>query len=418
MCGIAGFYVRDRRKRPRFAAGELANALLLSIESRGKDATGILAYGGNGGSLQMDKLAVKASDFVRRRQLFASRPRAVLCHTRAATQGDATWPENNHPVVYGTTLGIHNGIVWNDHALFNALGVPRHAEVDTEALVAAVNVRGWDAAVTGEAFLDVEGDYACAFIDPVQAPDELLLVRGNGSPLCYVQRGSYVVWASTPQALAWAWSKAIGTPPKPEKVRIVPEGTVLRFKGTKVERSTFVPSAAWTQATVTKWDDAFVRFNCAECGYTCSGSYSVAVPGVTNGVTLRVCGWCLDEFDRRSKLPQLDATVRYIQQQRESGLPVAIDRLGAPNDAQTCEVPAKGAVRGGEFVHDEDERDEDETPFVPDELPVSNDPGEILCAMVAEYGGYSVETVRDVLSIADELREDAFNEAAYGVHQP
>ncbi len=55
-------------------------------------------------------------------------------HTHWRTQGHESNNRNNHPLRCGVTLGTHNGTIYNAGELFEVLGLPRFAQVDSEVI--------------------------------------------------------------------------------------------------------------------------------------------------------------------------------------------------------------------------------------------------------------------------------------------
>src|SRR6185369_2401553 len=98
MCGIAGIHRRTDAPLPKL--NMLADELLLAIEPRGRDASGYLAMMDDG-KVQMQKLAIPATRFVKQRGRLRNTARNVLLHTRWATVGRAEDPRNAHPVAAG-----------------------------------------------------------------------------------------------------------------------------------------------------------------------------------------------------------------------------------------------------------------------------------------------------------------------------
>ena len=66
----------------------------------------------------------------------------ALVHVRDYTKGHPTLLANNHPIRHGSVVGIHNGIILNDEAIFERHGI-EHAEpgmtVDSEAIFALMH---------------------------------------------------------------------------------------------------------------------------------------------------------------------------------------------------------------------------------------------------------------------------------------
>lgn len=141
MCGLVGVLFRPQRRSPRDFAKILSitTAGLLGNEERGRDATGIAVVQGDGGC-QVFKEPVQASAFVEMpgyvETLAAVGPDTVciLGHTRLPTKGSPKRRANNHPIVTQDIVGVHNGVIHNDDALFAAHGLPRAGQVDSEIL--------------------------------------------------------------------------------------------------------------------------------------------------------------------------------------------------------------------------------------------------------------------------------------------
>jgi glucosamine 6-phosphate synthetase-like amidotransferase/phosphosugar isomerase protein len=207
MCGIAGFNLsKHETLDPRL----LASSLLLEIQARGRDATGI-AFVANK-QVRIRKSPVPASKFLRQVQTIPEDVTNAILHTRYATKGSPKNNANNHPIVSGRVVGVHNGHLTNDDAMFNHLdGVNRKGQVDSEAAFALLGAtRHHPTDVLGT----LEGRAALAWINITQG-NTLHLARVAGSPLAIGQtkKGSLIFastgdlldrachWASVP--LAW-----------------------------------------------------------------------------------------------------------------------------------------------------------------------------------------------------------------------
>jgi len=198
MCGIAGFVLSplDYADLDPSRIARMVRTMGLSIEHRGRDATGVVRVSASG-RVKLSKAPVAAGQFFDSRPGIGEGARLALIHTRLATQGDPLVNRNNHPVQSGHIIGIHNGWVNNDKRLFAAKRWPQYAEVDSEAIFAALaNVED-----PKEALGLIEGHMATAWID-VREPLVLNMARGEGSPLCYAmsQNGS-LMFGSTPGAV-------------------------------------------------------------------------------------------------------------------------------------------------------------------------------------------------------------------------
>lgn len=226
MCGIAGFSLSPNAN---VNSKRLARSLLLSIENRGFDATGF-AYLDSTGAFQVHKKDVAASDFVKKRLCLPRKARTAIMHTRFATQGDPFWNDNNHPIATGTVVGVHNGHISNDDALFRdveeLLGLKdiRIGSVDSEAAFA---VLGWTNEPVTDVLEALHGTAALAWLDVRTAnPETLHLARVSSSPLIVGETydGS-VIFASTQQAVVDA-CMTVGL--DLIKLRDIPEGEYLQ----------------------------------------------------------------------------------------------------------------------------------------------------------------------------------------------
>lgn len=139
ICGIAGYIVTQPERVHGNALQSLAKNLMLGIEERGKDAAGYAYVSKKDKYVHLAKLPVKASDFLGLEDNLLSRPvknmpRAMILHTRFATQGSPKNNQNNHPV-YSKQSGlclVHNGWLANDEHLVEHFALAKDAEVDTE----------------------------------------------------------------------------------------------------------------------------------------------------------------------------------------------------------------------------------------------------------------------------------------------
>lgn len=183
----------------------LATSLLAGIEERGRHATGAAFF--DGGRAWVQKDPIPASAFVKDLDMSAEAPTAVL-HTRWATKGSPSNNANNHPIeIPGRMLGVHNGCLWNDDALFEVIGrSKRIAQVDSEAIFAALAYLDEKAPA---ALARLEGSAAVAWIEPEGDENTLHVARVQSSPLIYgmTEAGSFV-FASTDRALLRATREA------------------------------------------------------------------------------------------------------------------------------------------------------------------------------------------------------------------
>jgi glucosamine 6-phosphate synthetase-like amidotransferase/phosphosugar isomerase protein len=213
MCGIAGFCLN---KDEHINARKVSMSLLNQIVSRGEDATGA-AW------VQSDKKTKKASIAVSKAptpaylfdQYLNQMPtgaKRVILHTRWATQGTPQNNLNNHPIVSGKIVGVHNGVLSNDRQVFDYFRETRKAQVDSEAAFALLNRTVYSPA---QVLASLKGRAALAWLDARDKRD-LHLARVDGSPLAIgtTAKGSLFFASTMPLlvaacddagvALAWA----------------------------------------------------------------------------------------------------------------------------------------------------------------------------------------------------------------------
>ncbi|MCJ7726392.1 MAG: hypothetical protein MUP76_08420 [Acidimicrobiia bacterium] len=226
MCGIAGFCRAETTSIPN---GRIfARQLALSIEDRGKHATG---FGWNerddDANVYYSKLEGRAAKVADRLPLPGKGIQTLMAHTRHATKGDPKINDNNHPVVSDHIVAVHNGRVDNDDELIALAGLTdrRVGLVDSWAIPALLSA---DLSATPAELLSlVEGVAAVAWMDS-NANHVLHLARLSTRPLAiaWTKRGD-LVFASTPTNLrrAAAISKLTLLDITPLK-----EGTYLRIE--------------------------------------------------------------------------------------------------------------------------------------------------------------------------------------------
>lgn len=278
MCGIAGFSLSKQAQEMKISR-RLAKALLLDIESRGRDATGF-AFRDSTGAIQVHKTDTNAAKFVRNRLTLPKRADTAILHTRMWTQGSPSVNDNNHPIRSGSIVGVHNGWLQNDHTLWGTLLTPslRNAEVDSEVIFALL-AHGKEVAglTTLEALQEPQGNLAVAWMDEADEDNTLFLARGAGSPLvvCETQDGS-VLFASTHSAIVKACKDA-GL--EPETIRDIEEGRLLVVKDGIVEDvRTFTPEGPMFRSTV------------SSTGWTASPTKGITDRFETKSITTRSDG--------------------------------------------------------------------------------------------------------------------------------
>jgi glucosamine 6-phosphate synthetase-like amidotransferase/phosphosugar isomerase protein len=192
MCGIAGFNFSEQE---RINPAELSQNLFLEIIKRGRDATGIAYLDNADNKFRVRKAAIPATKFFPALKEMPADVTNAILHTRWATKGSPENSKNNHPIIQGKVVGVHNGHLSNDDALFRHLSsVERRGQVDSEAAFALLgNTRHHPTDVLGT----LEGRAALAWLD-VRDRIALHLARCEQSPLAIGQtRHGSLIFAST-----------------------------------------------------------------------------------------------------------------------------------------------------------------------------------------------------------------------------
>lgn len=195
MCGICAVSIHSTDST--FPTAAFMRSALIALEHRGRDASGI-AWCDSEGDVYYDKAPLPGSVYARTAPLPAggSRCRTALIHTRAATNGSPSLPVNNHPHVVNGTVGVHNGIIWNDDDLHRTVGRLPQGTCDSEAIFAAL-------AHLDEPVIDtlarLRGDAALAWVT-VGQPDVLHLAVTERRPMAiaHTARGSLVMASTMP----------------------------------------------------------------------------------------------------------------------------------------------------------------------------------------------------------------------------
>lgn len=221
---------RGRRRK-------LLAELLIGIEQRGRDASGV-AWRTPDGTVWIQKDAVPARVLARSVDT-SGEWQTAIAHARWATKGTPKENGNNHPVQVDSYIGVHNGVAYNDDEIFDLLAdhdVTRQHQVDTEAIFALMRygVRAFPEydGQRSDLLSLVEGSAALAWMLREDQADTLYLARASGSPL-YIGHtpGRSLVFASTRAILVTACDRA-GV--ELRKITEVSEGTALKVRGGRV----------------------------------------------------------------------------------------------------------------------------------------------------------------------------------------
>lgn len=202
MCSIVGVgFQKDHSFISKYAVSKLITGLLINGMSRGKTATG-LCYTSNKEMVlvknKIDAVNFTDTDFYKKSLdkyvcLEGSQNQQLLSiigHCRHKTKGTELNNRNNHPISYKNVVGIHNGIITNDDALFAKYRdtFKRNAQVDSEIIFALIDhfATTLESIPQGiqKACKELSGGYACAMVHRHQ-PHILWLFRANSPCTIY-----------------------------------------------------------------------------------------------------------------------------------------------------------------------------------------------------------------------------------------
>ncbi len=150
MCGINGILISPGRTPSQLSRiKELFTANLLANEQRGREASGIVLLNKDS-SIRVNKAPIAASQFVHSPgylnalNSLSENTTALLGHTREPTKGSPQKNVNNHPIIRGNIVGVHNGTITNDDLIFaqfaqQSIHGKRIGSVDSEAIIALLD---------------------------------------------------------------------------------------------------------------------------------------------------------------------------------------------------------------------------------------------------------------------------------------
>jgi len=183
MCGIFGA-ISDR-------AVDEKNLCILAMHSRqrGSDSSGLVYYDGTG--YKIERADYDITQLLKKGNW--SRSNVVMGHSRLITNGLL----DNQPVVRDGLFVIHNGIIVNEEKIWESIGLTRHFQIDSEAII-AITIKHLD---KGEELVELpekilstcEGTVSAAVAIPKMG--KVLLFSNNGS-LYVGQNESGIYFAS------------------------------------------------------------------------------------------------------------------------------------------------------------------------------------------------------------------------------
>ncbi len=256
---------RDDQEHRDKLFGWLFTYLLLLSEKRGPHATGMALLRSNG-EHTLFKQPIKASDFIKGKGFrevldgIDARTTLLVGHTRWQTVGDASNNENNHPIRAGNVIGTHNGTIFNADELFDLLGLPRCAEVDSELIFriadATLDAGRLDMAAIRARLALCRGQVS-AVLASLQDPATVLMIKGNKPlELRYHKEHRAIVYASDAGHLDVVLAKENGwrvLPTAPMSLLTFDCGDVPRCTSELFRLASSAPASRFRRFTA--WDD-------------------------------------------------------------------------------------------------------------------------------------------------------------------
>jgi len=194
MCGILGMaFQKGHSMNDGDEVKEILKRLLVESEARGSHATGCAFVDLSTAMVIKHNIPSKRfvdTDYyknaVDKRILMESpavEPTIILGHTRFKTKGTPTNTHNNHPILTDKVVGVHNGVISNDEALFDMYTLKRKAKVDSEVIFRLIEHHLADGLEMEDAIRETSkvllGGYACAAVR-LATPWVLWLFRHSG----------------------------------------------------------------------------------------------------------------------------------------------------------------------------------------------------------------------------------------------
>lgn len=246
MCGIAGILLAYNQTRNSDTIRKLFTENLMANESRGEAATGALVVQ-NDTSWFLEKAPLPASKFCKSdmyaRLLAKVDHNTVLLlgHTRMPTKGSPEDNNNNHPIVRGGTIGVHNGTLSNDDEIFlNHLKggeKSRIGAVDSEAIFALIDEMEKDVSLTSQCSALsglsalLHGSYTTLYMHPKDPYRLYLLKYNNPMSVHYAPDLQGLFFSSRYLFLRKAFGRAVITEALPSRQGYIFESRLIPRRG-------------------------------------------------------------------------------------------------------------------------------------------------------------------------------------------
>lgn len=213
MCGIFAVILKPSDQGNSFNLEGIVTQLFQLSEPRGRDASGIALI--TEGKASILREAINAKRFVKsnsykslfsdtQKQLSDTHAVLALGHCRLATNGQAYNVANNHPVLQGQLIMVHNGIAVEEESLWGAVDInPKDFDVDTKALLTALNLQRSATddlcSVVEKTLKQLKGEFSA--ITYSVPDDELVLATNTGSMYLAISNDETLTIVSSEKAV-------------------------------------------------------------------------------------------------------------------------------------------------------------------------------------------------------------------------
>ena len=205
MCGLAGLVI-GKKVRSADDLNEIReefSSLMVATQIRGRHATGAFVVNKSGisyhkAALSADKM-VRTDSWKKLMSAITAETTAVVGHVRYATQGSPAENSNNHPILNGPIIGVHNGVIANDCEICEEY--PYEEEVDSAAIFAlfagVADKSRLSTAKISAALPYLDGSFAVIAADN-RRRDSIFVMRDATNPLVhYKDTERKLLWLSS-----------------------------------------------------------------------------------------------------------------------------------------------------------------------------------------------------------------------------
>ena len=225
MCAIFGLgFMNGHKMRNSQLIQNYVRALFLQNMARGRTASG-LAYVSNSG-IKVIKKDTFAKTFISLPEYskvesecltfdISKSPISILGHCRQKTKGTEKNNKNNHPIICGNVVGMHNGCISNDDELFKIYSrmFSRNGEVDSEIIFALINHFAKECSIhesIQKMSSIVHGSFACAMVHEMHPHVIWLFRRYNPCDVMLFEDVGLFSWASNKEYIRAATNSLSG----------------------------------------------------------------------------------------------------------------------------------------------------------------------------------------------------------------